>query len=134
MNGINKVILIGSLGKDPEVRTLPGGNTVASFSMATSERWKEKDGTPKERTDWHQVTAWGRLGEICGQYLHKGAKVYIEGKLQTDKYTNKDGATVYSTKVVAKEMQILSGKPDTSQRKEEPEMPSDDWVDEEITF
>jgi len=108
MSGINKVILVGRLGKDPEVRYTPSGVAVANFSIATSEEWKDKDtGEKKDRTEWHRIVAWRRLGEICGEYLHKGKEVYIEGKLQTRPWEDRDGNKRYTTEVVANVMQML---------------------------
>jgi single-strand DNA-binding protein len=104
---INKVILIGNLGADPEVRYTQSGTAVATFRVATTERYK-KDGETKETTEWHRVVAWDRLGEICGEYLSKGSKVYIEGKLQTRKWEDKDKNARYTTEVVAREMKMLS--------------------------
>lgn len=107
---INKVILVGNLGKDPEIRYTPSGMAVANFSVATTEKWKDKQsGEMQERTEWHRIVAWGRLGEICGEYLSKGRQVYIEGKLQTRQW-EKDGVTRYSTEVVANEMKMLGSK------------------------
>lgn len=107
---MNKVILIGNLGRDPEVRTTPSGQTVATLSIATSEKWTDKDGARQERTDWHTVEAWGRLAEICGQYLAKGAKVMIEGKLKHETWEDKvTGEKRYRTKVVAAELEMLGG-------------------------
>ena len=109
MTSRNLVILIGRLGHDPDVRYLQNGDAVSSFSIATSEEWKDKNtGEKKERTEWHQILAFRRLGEICGEYLTKGSQVYIEGKLQTQKY-EKDGITRYSTKVFASTVQFLGG-------------------------
>ena len=108
MAGINKVILVGRLGRDPEVRYTPNGVPVASFSIATSEGWKDKDtGEKRERTEWHKIEAWRRLAEICGEYLNKGKQVYIEGKLQTDAWEDRDGNKRYTTKIVAQSMQML---------------------------
>lgn len=108
MAGVNKVILIGRLGRDPEVRYTPSGVAVANFSIATSEEWKDKDtGEKQERTEWHKIVAWRRLGEICGEYLHKGKEVYIEGKLQTRPWEDRDGNKRYTTEVVANVMQML---------------------------
>jgi single-strand DNA-binding protein len=110
MAGINKVILIGRLGKDPEVRYTQDGSAVASFSIATSEEWKDKEtGDKKERTEWHRIVAWRKLGELCGEYLSKGRQVYIEGKLQTRSW-EKDGVTRYTTEIVASEVQFLGGR------------------------
>ncbi len=108
MRGVNKVILIGNLGRDPEVRYTPSGVAVANFSIATSEEWKDKDsGQKQERTEWHRIVAWRRLGEICGEYLHKGSQVYIEGKLQTRSWEDRDGNKRYTTEVYAISMQML---------------------------
>jgi len=108
--GVNKVILIGNLGRDPEVRYMPNGQAVANVTIATSEAWKDKNtGEQQERTEWHRVVFFRRLAEIAGEYLKKGSKVYIEGRLQTDKY-EKDGQTHYTTKIVADQMQMLDSK------------------------
>jgi len=109
--GINKVILIGNLGKDPEVRYMPSGGAVANLTLATSENWKDKStGENQERTEWHRVVMFGRLGEIAGEYLKKGSKVYIEGKLQTRKWQGQDGQDRYTTEIVANEMQMLDSR------------------------
>lgn len=108
---VNKVILIGRLGDDPEVRYTAGGSAVANFSIATSEKWTDKDsGEKKERTEWHKIAAWGKLGEICGEYLKKGKQVYIEGHLQTRSWDDKDGNKKYMTEVVASTMVMLGDK------------------------
>ncbi len=108
MAGVNKVILVGRLGRDPEVKYTPSGVAVANFSMATSEEWKDKDsGEKKERTEWHRIVAWRRLGEICGEYLRKGSQIYIEGKLQTRDWEDRDGNKRYTTEIVAQNMQML---------------------------
>ena len=109
--GINKVILIGNLGKDPEVRYMPSGGAVANLTVATSESWKDKKtGENQEKTEWHRVVMFNRLGEIAGEYLKKGSKVYLEGKLQTRKWQNKDGQDQYTTEIVASEMQMLDSR------------------------
>lgn len=109
--GINKVILIGNLGRDPEVRYMPSGGAVANLALATSETWKDKNtGENQERTEWHRVVMFGRLGEIAGEYLKKGSKVYIEGKLQTRKWQGQDGQDRYTTEIVANEMQMLDSR------------------------
>ncbi|MDH5692356.1 MAG: single-stranded DNA-binding protein [Gammaproteobacteria bacterium] len=109
--GINKVILVGNLGSDPEVRYMPNGGAVANLSIATSETWKDKQsGESKEKTEWHRVVLFNRLGEIAGEYLRKGSKVYIEGKLQTRKWQDKDGQDRYTTEIVGSEMQMLDGR------------------------
>lgn len=108
MAGVNKVILVGRLGKDPEVRYTPSGAAVANFTMATSEEWKDKNtGEKQERTEWHKVVAWRRLGEVCGEYLHKGSQIYIEGRLQTRAWEDRDGNKRYTTEIVAQNMQML---------------------------
>ena len=101
--GVNKVILIGNLGGDPELRSTPGGTSVASFTLATNESWNDKDGTKQERTEWHRIVAWGRLAEICGQYLSKGRQVYIEGRLQTRSWEDKQGNQRKTTEIVARD-------------------------------
>jgi single stranded DNA-binding protein (ssb) len=112
MPSLNRVQLIGRLGKDPETRSTTTGKKVATFSMAVSQRWKSAEGENKESTEWVNVEAWGRVGEICQQYLHKGSLVYLEGRLHTDKYEDKGGETKYYTKVVALSMQMLDRKPE----------------------
>ena len=108
--GVNKVILVGNLGKDPETRYLPSGGAVTNLTLATSDSWKDKaTGENQERTEWHRVVFFNRLAEIAGEYLKKGSKVYIEGRLQTRKY-EKDGVDVYTTEIVASEMQMLDSK------------------------
>jgi single-strand DNA-binding protein len=111
MPALNRVQLIGRLGKDPESRFTPTGKKVAHFSLAVSNRWKSADGEMKEYTEWVNIEAWGRLGEVCQQYLHKGSLIYLEGRLKTDKYEDK-GETKYYTKVVALLMQMLDKKTD----------------------
>ena len=105
---INKVILVGRLGKDPEIRSTPGGTSVAKFTLATDERFTDKAGERQERTEWHNITAWGKLGEICGQYLKKGKLVYIEGSIRTDSWDDKEsGQKKYRTEIVAKDMKMI---------------------------
>jgi len=109
--GINKVILIGNIGQDPEVKYMPSGGAVTNVSVATSETWKDKNtGQPQERTEWHRVVFFNRLGEIAGEYLKKGSKVYIEGALRTRKWQAQDGTDRYTTEIVASEMQMLDGR------------------------
>ena len=110
--GINKVILIGNAGADPELRYTPGGSAVSNFSIATNESWTNSSGERQERTEWHRIVVWGRLAEICNQYLRKGSKVYIEGKLQTSSWEGQDGVKRYTTEVVAREMQLLDSRSD----------------------
>jgi len=110
---INKVILVGRLGKDPEIRSTPGGTSVAKFTIATDERFTDKSGEKQERTEWHNITAWGKLGEICGQYLRKGKLVYIEGSIRTDSWDDKEsGQKKYRTEIVARDMKMLDRRGD----------------------
>ncbi len=109
--GVNKVILIGNLGADPEIRHTQGGNAVANLSLATSESWRDKTtGETRENTEWHRVVMFGRLGEIAGEYLKKGSKVYVEGRLQTRKWQDRDGNDRYTTEIVGNEMQMLDSR------------------------
>ena len=110
MASVNKVILIGNLGRDPETRYTTGGDAVTNLNIATSEQWKDKSGEKQERTEWHRVVLFGRQAEIAGEYLKKGRSVYIEGRLQTRKYTDKDGVEKYSTEIVADRMQLLGSR------------------------
>jgi single-strand DNA-binding protein len=107
MAGVNKVIIIGNLGKDPEVRHTPQGQAVATFSVATSESWNDKQGQKQERTEWHRIVVWGKLAELCGRYLSKGRKAYIEGRLQTRAWDDKEGQKRYTTEIVANTVQFL---------------------------
>jgi single-strand DNA-binding protein len=110
MAGVNKAIVVGNLGRDPEMRYTPSGVAVASFSVATSDEWKDKDtGNKQERTEWHRIVAWRGLGEVCGKYLKKGSQVYIEGKIQTKSWEDKDGIQRYTTEILAQNMQMLGG-------------------------
>ncbi len=155
--GINKAIILGNLGQDPTIRYTAGGAAVTSFSIATSETWKDKNtGEPQERTEWHNVVFFGKLAEIAGQYLKKGSKIYIEGKLQTRKWQDKNGIDRYSTEIIAHELQMLGGpqrdqysnddRPDHG-REPQPQvndgtqyenafnsMPDPNTIDEEIPF
>ncbi|HXC92505.1 MAG TPA: single-stranded DNA-binding protein, partial [Geobacteraceae bacterium] len=112
MASLNKVMLIGNLGKDPEVRYTTSGTAVASFSLATTDKIKNKSGEWEEKTEWHNITLWARLAEIAGEYLSKGKPVYIEGRLQTRKWQDKDGKDRYTTEIVGEKMQMLSAKGD----------------------
>ena len=107
MAGVNKAILIGRLGRDPEIRYTPGGTAVANFSMATSENYTNRDGNREEKTEWHRIVAFGRLAEICGEYLAKGKEIYIEGRIQTRDWEDRDGNKRYTTEIVALTMQML---------------------------
>ncbi|GIX34287.1 MAG: hypothetical protein KatS3mg126_0066 [Lysobacteraceae bacterium] len=154
--GINKVILIGNLGADPETRYTTSGSAVTTIRVATSESWRDKQtGEQQERTEWHRVKLFGRLGEIAGEYLRKGRQVYIEGSLRTDKYTDRDGVERYTTEIIASEMQMLGGgdgagsaprraprsaeddaaprAPASPQRQPAPP-PADDFSDDDIPF
>jgi single-strand DNA-binding protein len=109
--GVNKVILIGNLGKDPEIRYMPSGGAVAEMTLATSETWKDKaTGDRQERTEWHNLTFFGRQAEIAGEYLRKGSRIYIEGSLRTDKWQDKNGNDRYTTKVIVREFQMLDSR------------------------
>ncbi len=110
--GINKAIIVGTLGKDPETRYMPSGGAVTSIAVATNENWTDKQtGQKQERTEWHNITFFGRLAEIAGEYLKKGSQVYIEGSLRTEKWQDKQGNDRYTTKIIANEMQMLGGRP-----------------------
>ena len=116
MRGVNKVILVGHLGQDPDVRAMPSGSSVANLSLATNEQWRDKNtGEQQERTEWHRLALFGRLAEIAGQYLRKGAPVYVEGRLRTRKWQDRDGHDRYSTEIVVNELQMLGGRGSTSQ-------------------
>ena len=144
--GINKVILIGNLGADPEVRYTSGGKAMATINIATSESWKDREtGEQQERTEWHRVVFFGRLAEIVGEYLKKGSQVYIEGRLQTRKWQDKEGNDRYSTEVLANEMQMLGsrggsdmggGPPSRGEPKSSPatQKADNDFVDDDIPF
>jgi single-strand DNA-binding protein len=111
MSGVNKVIILGNVGKDPEVRVTQGGDGVTNISVACTEKYKDKQGEQKEITEWVNVVFFGKLAEIAGKYIKKGSTVYVEGKLKTEKYTDKNGVEKYSTKVIASNMQLVGGKP-----------------------
>jgi len=116
MASVNKVILVGNLGKDPEMRHMPNGDAVCNITVATSESWKDKaTGDKKEVTEWHRVTMFRQLAEIAGKYLAKGSSVYIEGKLQTRKWQDKDGSDRYTTEIIGSEMKLLGSKRDSGQ-------------------
>ena len=117
MSSVNKVILVGNLGKDPEVRYLTSGDQICNVTLATSEKYKDKaSGEYKENTEWHRVVFFGKLAEICGQYLQKGKKIYVEGRIRTNKWQDKDGSDRYTTEIIGSEMKMLSGKDDGGQR------------------
>lgn len=143
--GVNKVILVGSLGNDPDVKYTQGGSCITRISLATNSQWKDKEGNKQERTDWHRVVFFGKLAEIAGEYLRKGASVYVEGSLKYDKYTGQDGVEKYSTDIVANEMQLLGGKQEgqgggsgerqrPQRQQQAPANPVDDFDDSSIPF
>jgi single-strand DNA-binding protein len=111
MAGVNKVILIGNLGKDPELRYTPSGQPTAGFSLATTERWTDKSGQKQERTEWHNIVAWGKLAELVNQYLKKGRSAYVEGRISTRSWDDRDGNKKYRTEIVANQIQFLGGGP-----------------------
>ncbi len=125
-NGLNKAILIGNLGKDPEVRYTPSGVGVANFNIATSETWTNKDGEKETRTEWHRIVAFGKLAEICGEYLSKGRQVYIEGRIQTRDWEDKDGIKRYTTEIVANQMLMLGAR-DAADASRSPAAPASDF-------
>jgi len=110
MASVNKVILVGRLGKDPETRYMPNGDAVTNITLATSETWKDKNGEKQEKTEWHRVTFYRKLAEIAGEYLKKGSMAYVEGRLETRKWTDKSGVEKYTTEIIANEMQMLSSR------------------------
>jgi len=126
MRGVNKVILIGNLGKDPEVRHLEGNLTVANFSLATSRKYKTKSGEMKEETEWHRIVVWGKLAEIAEQYVKKGSALYVEGSLQTRKWQDKEGHDRYTTEIRADNFQMLDRKGDAGETTNEPASANDE--------
>lgn len=120
MSDLNRVTIIGRLGQDPDIRHTAGqGTAVGNFSIATNAVWKDKDGQKQERVEWHRVVVWGKLAELCGEYLHKGSQAYVEGRLQTRKWEDKEGVTKYTTEIVANQVIFLGGGADkTSAAKE----------------
>lgn len=123
MASVNKVILIGNLGADPDTRYLPSGDAVANVNVATTEKWKNKDGEQQEHTEWHRVAFFGKLAEIAAQYLKKGSPVYVEGRIRTNKYTDKDGNERYSTQIIVDRMQMFGSKQDAP-AKDGPDKPA----------
>ena len=113
MAGVNKVILVGNLGRDPELRRTQSGSSVASFSLATTERWSDKSGERKDRTEWHNIVAWGKLADLANQYLKKGRSVYIEGRITNRSWDDQDGNKRYKTEIVANQIQFLGSPGDT---------------------
>ena len=121
MRGVNRAIIVGQLGKDPEMRYTADGKAIANFSVATSEQWKDKQtGEKQEKTEWHRISIFGKLAEIAGEYLRKGSQVYLEGKIQTRKWQDKDGQDRYTTEIIADQMQMLGGKSGGEEREEKP--------------
>ena len=119
MAGINKAIIVGRLGKDPEVRYTQDGRAITNFTVATSEEWRDKEsGDKRERTEWHRIVAFNKLGEICGQYLAKGRQVYIEGRIQTRDWEDRDGNKRYTTEIIASDVQFLGSKQDSYQQQQ----------------
>jgi single-strand DNA-binding protein len=110
MASVNKVIIVGNLGRDPETRYMPEGGAITNISVATTDKWKDKNGEMQEKTEWHRVAFFGKLAEIAGEYLKKGSQVYVEGRLQTRKWQDKDGADKYTTEIVANQMQMLGSR------------------------
>ena len=146
---LNKVILIGRLGRDPETRYMPNGEAVCNFSVATSEKWKDQSGQSKERTEWHSITMYRKLAEIAAQYLKKGSQVYIEGRIQSRKYTGKDGIERTAFDIIASEMKMLDSKasggaeqytpapqptPQPTQRQAPPRAAPQDDIDDDVPF
>ena len=129
MPSVNKVILVGNLGKDPEVRFMPNGDAVCNFSIATTDSWKDKAGERQEKTEWHNIVIYRRLAEIAGEYLKKGRPVYIEGRLQTRKWQTKEGQDRYTTEIIADSMQMLGGRDSAAPQENSgvEEKPKDDF-------
>ena len=138
MRGVNKVILIGNLGKDPELRYLPSGGAVTKFSLATGSRWKDKDGQWQDRTDWHNIVAFGRTAEVCNEYLKKGSPVYVEGRIQTRSYDDRDGNKKWITEIIAQNVNLLGrkGEPgeETPEEVEQPVVEETKTEDEDLPF
>ena len=135
---VNKVILVGNLGADPEIRYTQSGAAVANLRLATTETWK-KDGVKEELTEWHRVVTFGRLAEICGEYLSKGSKIYVEGRIQTRKWEDRDGNPRYTTEIVAREMKMLSpkgagGQGQGAHKEEEPPLPDASPMEDDVPF
>ena len=114
--GVNKAVILGNVGNDPELRFMSNGKAVANFTVATSEQWKDQQGQKQERTEWHRMVAYDKLAEIIGQYVKKGSKLYLEGKLQTREWTDQQGQKKYTTEIIVNEMQMLDGKPQGGQQ------------------
>jgi single-strand DNA-binding protein len=133
MASVNKVILVGNLGRDPEVRFMPNGEAVCNFSIATTDTWKDKSGAKQERTEWHAIVMYRKLAEIAGEYLKKGSTVYVEGRLQTRKWQTKEGQDRYTTEIISDQMQMLGGRPqgsDNQPQQPDNNAPSTDFDDD----
>jgi len=131
---LNRAMIIGNLGGDPEMRYTQGGTAVANFSVATNEKWKDKDGNQQERVEWHRIVAFGRLAEVCGEHLTKGKQIYVEGRIQTRSWEDKDGQTRYATEIVASNMKMLGQKGNGSGGKGRPPAPPADEYEDDIPF
>jgi single-strand DNA-binding protein len=134
MASVNKVIVLGNLGKDPELRHLPNGDAVCNFSLATTESWKDKDGNKQDKTEWHNVVIFRKLAEIAGEYLKKGRPVYIEGRLQTRKWQDKEGKDRYTTEIVADQMQMLGSRDEAKEVAKTPALANFDDMESDIPF
>ena len=134
MASVNKAIIVGNLGKDPEVKFLTNGDAVCSFSIATTDSWKDKAGQKQEKTEWHNIVMYRKLAEIAGEYLKKGSPVYVEGALQTRKWTNKEGQDKYTTEIVANSMQMLGGKTLQQEQNNTSSGPAIEGADEDVPF
>ena len=133
MSGVNKVILIGRLGQDPELKYTPSGTAVANFSMATSESFADKAGNKQEKTEWHRIVVWGKLAELCDQYLKKGRQAFVEGSLQTRQWENKEGVKQYTTEINARAVQFLGGQVEKTESNNTPE-PAPEFTADDIPF
>jgi len=132
---VNKVILVGRLGADPQLKYTPSGKANASFNVATNTAWKDQDGNPQEKTDWHRVTAWGKLAEVMGEWLKKGSYVYLEGRLQTRSYEDTNGVKKWITEIVATDMEMLGRKSEGAQEGETiPEIPTEGEGQDDVPF
>lgn len=134
MASVNKVIVLGNLGKDPDLRHLPNGDAVCNFSLATTESWKSKDGIKQDKTEWHNIVIYRKLAEIAGEYLKKGRPVYIEGRLQTRKWQDKEGKDRYTTEIVADEMQMLGSREEAKEVFKTPASANFDDMESDIPF
>ena len=134
MASVNKVIVLGNLGKDPDLRHLPNGDAVCNFSLATTESWKDKEGNKQDKTEWHNIVIFRKLAEIAGEYLKKGRPVYIEGRLQTRKWQDKEGKDRYTTEIVADQMQMLGSREEAKEVAKTPASANFDDMESDIPF